>query len=194
MSEAVVEDVAVPTPTLIPRRLLILPAVALTLLVAGIAWNRTWPLDFLHVFFGGLWTAADLFAGFLIGPIVRRLDPPVRRAFMQRYMPRMMVLMPTLAVVTLVAGWQLARHTGILTDEYPRHWWLTSSFVLVGVMATINFALLLPANLQVLTELRKASPNAELIGRLMGRYAMLAAVIGCLQLGTIVVMSRLATF
>jgi hypothetical protein len=192
MSEAVVEAVAVPT--LIPRRLLALPAVALTLLVVGISWNREWPLDFLHVFFGGLWTAADLFAGFLIAPIVRRLDPPVRRAFMQRYMPRMLVLMPTLAVVTLVAGWQLARHSGILTESYPRHWWLVSSFAIVGVMATINFGLLLPANLQVLTELRRESPNAELIARLMGRYTTLAAVIGCLQVATIVVMSRLATF
>jgi hypothetical protein len=192
MSEAVVEDVAVPT--LIPRRLLILPAVALTFLLVGILSNREWPLDFLHVFFGGLWTGADLFAGFLIGPIVRRLEPPVRRAFMQRYMPRMLVLMPTLAIVTLVAGWQLARHTGVLLESYPRHWWLVASFALVGVMATINFGLLLPANLQVLTELRKATPNAELIGRLMGRYSTLAAIIGCLQLGTIVVMSRLATF
>jgi hypothetical protein len=192
MSEAVLEDVAVPS--LIPRGLLILPAVALTLLVVGIAWNRQWPLDFLHVFFGGLWTGADLFAGFLIGPIVRRLDPPVRRAFMQRYMPRMMVLMPTLAIVTLVAGWQLARHTGLLTEEYPRHWWLVSSFAIVGVMATINFGLLLPANLQVLSELRKEVPNGELIARLMARYTKLAAIIGCLQLGTIVIMSRLATF
>ncbi len=192
MSEAVVEGGAVPT--LIPRRLLLLPAVALTLLLVGIAWNRVWPLDFLHVFFGGLWTGADLFAGFLIGPIARGLEPPVRRAFVQRYMPRLMVLMPTLAIVTLVAGWQLARHTGVLTEGYPRHWWVVSSFAIVGVMATINFALLLPANLQVLTELRKASPNAELIGRLMARYSTIAAAIGCLQLGTIVVMSRLATF
>jgi hypothetical protein len=192
MSEAVVEDV--PVPALIPRRLLVLPAVALTSLVVGLFWNRQWPLDFLHVFFGGLWTGADLFAGFLIGPIARRLDPPARRAFMQRYMPRMMVLMPTLAIVTLVAGWQLARHSGLLTEGYPRHWWLVSSFVIVGAMATINFGLLLPANLQVLNELRKATPNAELVGRLMARYSTLAAIIGCLQLGTIVVMSRLATF
>jgi hypothetical protein len=106
----------------------------------------------------------------------------------------MLVLMPTLAVVTLVAGWQLARHSGILTEAYPRHWWIVSSFAIVGVMATINFGLLLPANLQVLTELRKDAPNTELIARLMSRYATLAAVIGCLQVATIVVMSRLATF
>ena len=192
MSEAGVEGVVVPT--LIPRRLLVLPAVALTLLFVGIVSNRDWPLDFLHVFFGGLWTGADLFAGFLIGPIVRRLEPPARRAFMQRYMPRLMVIMPTLAIVTLVAGWQLARHTGVLLESYPRHWWLVASFAIVGVMATINFALLLPANLQVLAELRKATPNTELIGRLMSRYSTLAAIIGCLQLGTIIIMSRLATF
>jgi hypothetical protein len=191
MSEAVVADVAVPT--LIPRRLLLLPAGALTLLLVAIFSNRQWPLDFMHVFFGALWTGADLFAGFLIGPIVRRLDPSSRRAFMQRYLPRMLVLLPTLALVTLVAGWQLARETGVLLETYPRHWWLVSSFAIVGVMATINFALLMPANLQVLNELRKASPNTELIARLMARYTVIAAVIGCLQVATIVVMSRLAT-
>ena len=193
MSEAALEPAA-PAPRLIPPRLVLLPAVALVLLVAGIASNDEWPLDFLHVFFGGLWTGADLFAGFLIGPILRRLDPPVRKAFMQRYMPRMMVVMPTLAIVTLTAGWQLARESGVLDTPYPRHWWLVASFVIVGVMATMAYAVMLPVNLQVLTELRKELPNGQLIGRLMARYSLFAAILGCMQLGTIVIMSRLATF
>jgi hypothetical protein len=193
MSQAAVEEIPA-VPTLIPRRLLLLPGVALTLLVVGISSNRQWPLNFLHVFFGGLWTGADLFAGFLIAPIVRRLEPDVRRAFVQRYMPRMLVLMPTLALVTLVAGWQLARKVGLLTPPFQHHAWLVASFVIVGVMATVNFALLLPANLQVLSELRKEIPDGELVGRLMRRYSVLAAIIGCMQIGTIVVMSRLATF
>ncbi len=193
MSQLAVEEIPA-VPTLIPRRFLLLPGISLTVLVVAISSNRDWLLDFLHVFFGGLWTGADLFAGFLIGPIVRRLEPDFRRAFMQRYMPKMMVLMPTLAIVTLAAGWQLARNTGELTTPYTHHGWLVSSFVIVGVMATINFAFLLPANLQVLTELRKAGPNGELIGRLLGRYNVLAAILGCLQIATIIVMSRLATF
>ena len=197
MSQAVIESVAVPDTAaqpLIPPRLVLYPATALLLLVIAIASNALWPLDFLHVFFGAIWTGADLFAGFLIGPVVRRLDPPVRKAFMQRYMPKMLVLMPTLATMTLTAGFQLARKTDVLTTAYPRHWWLVSSYVIVGVMATLAFAVMLPANLQVLNELRKEAPNGQLIGTLMARYSIFAAVLGCMQLGTIIVMSRLATF
>jgi hypothetical protein len=179
---------------LIPLSYLSLPAVALTLLFIAIVSNSAWMLNGLHVFFGALWTGVDLFAGFVVGPVMRRLEPPVRKAFMQRYMPRMLVLMPTLATLTLTAGFQVARKTGFLTVAYPRHWWLVASFLIVGVMATVAFAIMLPSNLQVLFEMRKAQPNVALIGKLTGRYATFAGVLGVMQIGTIIVMSRLATF
>ena len=194
MHAAAVEVHAEPNQRLIPLSYLSFPGVALTLLFIAIVSNSAWMLNGLHVFFGALWTGVDLFAGFVVGPVLRRLEPPLRKAFMQRYMPRMLVLMPTLATLTLTAGFQVARKTGLLTVAYPRHWWLVASFLIVGVMATVAFAIMLPSNLQVLFEMRKAQPNGALIGSLTSRYATFAAVLGVMQIGTIIVMSRLATF
>ena len=119
---------------MIPLRLLAVPGTALVLLLAAIFSDRLWPLDFLHVTFGGLWTGVDLFMGFVVGPVLRRLDPPVRGAFMRRLMPMMMVVMPTLVLVTMTAGWQLGRKLGVLDTPYPRHWWLVVSFVIVAIL------------------------------------------------------------
>jgi hypothetical protein len=179
---------------LIPARLLALPATALALLLAAIFSNALWPLDFLHVAGGGLWTGIDLFMGFVVGPIMRRLEPPVRAAVMRRLMPKMMVVMPTLALTTMTAGWQLARKIGVLDTPYPRHWWLVASFVIVAVLALTAFAVLLPANVGVLLELRKEQPDGQRIQRLMSRYTVCTAIQGCMQIATLVVMTRIATF
>ncbi|HEY3462207.1 MAG TPA: DUF4149 domain-containing protein [Gaiellaceae bacterium] len=179
---------------LVPAGLLAIPATALALLLAAIFSNALWPLDFLHVAAGGLWTGIDLFMGFVVGAIMRRLDPPVRGAVMRRLMPKMMVVMPTLALTTMTAGWQLARKVGMLDTPYPRHWWLVASFVIVAVLALTAFAVLLPANVGVLLELRKEQPDGQRIQRLMSRYTACTAVQGCMQIATLVVMTRIATF
>jgi hypothetical protein len=179
---------------LVPTRLLAVPATALALLLAAIFSNALWPLDFLHVAGGGLWTGIDLFMGFVVGPIMRRLEPPVRAAVMRRLMPKMMVVMPTLALTTMTAGWQLARKLGVLDTPYPRHWWLVASFVIVAVLALTAFAVLLPANVGVLLELRKEQPDGRRIQRLMSRYTVCTAIQGCMQIATLIVMTRIATF
>ncbi len=179
---------------LISSRLLAVPATAVVLLLAAIFSNRLWPLDFLHVASGGLWTGIDLFMGFVVGPVLRRLDPPVRGAVMRRLMPKMMVVMPTLALTTMTAGWQLARKLGVLETPYPRHWWLVVSFVIVAILALTAFAVLLPANIGVLLELRKPQPDGQAIARLMSRYTACTAVQGCMQVATLVVMTRIATW
>jgi hypothetical protein len=179
---------------LVPTRLLAIPATAVVLLLAAIFSNRLWALDFLHVAFGGLWTGIDLFMGFVVGPVLRRLDPPVRGAVMRRLMPKMMVVMPTLALTTMTAGWQLARKLGVIDTPYPRHWWLVASFVIVAILALTAFAVLLPANIGVLLELRKPQPDGQTIARLMSRYTVCTAVQGCMQVATLIVMTRIATW
>lgn len=192
---AVAEPVPAGRPaTLIPLPYLALPASALALLLAAIFANSLWPLNLLHVAGGGLWTGIDLFMGFVIGPVMRRLDPPVRGAVMRRLMPKMMVVMPTLALTTMTAGWQLARKLGVLDTPYPRHWWLVASFVIVAILALTAFAVLLPANVGVLLELRKEQPDGQRIARLMSRYTVCTAVQGCMQIATLVVMTRIATW
>lgn len=184
---------AIPSFQIVPLRALPVVAGVLVILVVAIAGNWLWALDFFHVAGGGLWTAIDLFLGFVIGPIMGKMSIPARVEFSKRLMPKMVVLMPTLVICTLAAGWQLARHLGNLSTAYPDHGWVVASFVVVAVMAIVAIGLLEPANLAVLFEFRKPQPNGELIGRLMRRFIYAAGVTGAMQIATLVIMSRLAT-
>jgi hypothetical protein len=177
----------------VPVRGLPLVAIALAGLVAAVASNKLWGLDFFHVVGGGLWTAIDLFVGFIVGPILGRLPIPARMAFSARFMPKMVLLMPTLVICTLVAGWQLARHEGTILTSYSHHGWVVASIIVVGIMAVIAIGILEPANLAVLFELRKPAPDGELIGRLMQRFIYTAGITGAMQIATLVIMTRLAT-
>lgn len=172
-----------------------LPIVGLVLvgLIVAIATNRLWAIDFFHVVSGGIWTALDLFLGFVIGPILGRLSIPARVEFTKRFMPKMVLIMPTLVVCTLAAGWQLARHIGDLNASYSHHGWVVASFIVVAVMAVIALGLLEPANIAVLFELKKPQPNGEIIGKLMRRFIVTAGITGAMQVATLVIMTRLAT-
>ena len=183
----------VPTFSVVPLRGLPIVAVTLVALIVAIATNKLWALDFFHVVGGGLWTGIDLFLGLIIGPILGRLSIPARIEFSTRFMPKMLLLMPTLVAVTLGAGWQLARHLGNLSAHYPHHGWLVASYVVVAVMAVIALGVLEPANVAVLFELKKPRPNGELIGKLMKRFVYTAGITGVMQVATLVIMTRLAT-
>ena len=178
---------------IVPIRGIPFVAVAVASLVGAIASNQLWALDFFHVVGGGLWTAIDLFVGFIVGPILGRLSIPARVEFSTRFMPKMLLLMPTLVIVTLAAGWQLARHEGTILSSYPHHGWVVASMIVVGVMAVIAVGLLEPANLAVLFELKKPQPNGERIAKLMRRFIYTAGITGAMQVATLIIMTRLAT-
>jgi hypothetical protein len=162
-------------------------------LIVAIASNSLWALTFFHVAGGGLWTSIDLFVGLMIGPILGRLSIPARVEFSTKFMPKMLLLMPTLVAMTLGAGFQLARHEGNLAANYPHHAWLVASFIIVGGMAVIAIGLLEPANLAVLFELKKPVPNGERIGRLMKVFIYTSGITGLMQVATIVIMTFLAS-
>jgi hypothetical protein len=183
-----------PPRTIVPVAGLPVVGVIVIALVTAIAGNWLWALDFFHIVGGGLWTGIDLFVGLVIGPILGRLSIPARVEFAARFMPKMLLIMPTLVLMTLASGWQLARHVGILEVGYPRHWWLTASFIVVGVMTVIALGFLEPANLAVLFELRKDAPDGALIGKLMRRFAYTAGITGILQVATLVIMTRISTW
>ena len=162
-------------------------------LVVSIAGNWIWALDFYHVVGGGLWTGVDLFMGFVIGPIMRKISIPARIELTKRLMPMMLLIMPTLVTMTLASGFQLARLNGMLTSDYPRHTWVVVSMVVVAVMAVTALGLLQPANIAVLFELRREQPNPAIVGMLMRRFVYAAAVTGAMQIATLVIMTRLAS-
>ncbi len=177
----------------VPLRGLPVVAAVVAFVIASIAGNWLWALTFCHVVGGGLWTAVDLFVGLIIGPILRSLPGPARTAFTARFMPKMVLLMPTLVLMTLAAGFQLALKEGNLAPTSPNHAWLVVSYCVVGVMAVIALGVLSPANIAVLFEMRKPRPDGAVIAQLMRRFVATSGVIGAMQVATLIIMTRVAT-
>ena len=51
-----------------------------------------------------------------------------------------------------------------------------------------------PANIAVLFELKKPQPDGELIGKLMRRFVYTAGITGLMQVATLIIMTRIATW
>jgi hypothetical protein len=176
---------------IVPLKGLPIVAVIFIGLVAAIAANKLWPLVFLHVAFGAAWTIVDLFMGFVIGPIMGRLPPPARIEVATRLMPKMLLIMPTVVTVTLAAGWQLGTVMGTVNSSYYNHDWVVASYIVVGCMAVVALGLLSPANVAVLSELRKPAPNPAVIQKLMKRFIYAAGFTGTMQVAILVIMTKL---
>jgi hypothetical protein len=181
------------TVQILPVKGLPVVAVIVACLIAAIGTNSRWALDFFHVAGGGIWTALDLFLGLVLGPILGSLSIPARIELTKKLMPKMALIIPTLVTMTLAAGFQLARYNGMLDTSYPQHAWVVASFAVVGVMAVIAIGLLEPANIAVLFELRKPQPNPAVIQKLMRRFIFTAGITGVMQIGTLIIMTRLAS-
>ena len=178
---------------IVPRVGLVLAAVVAVLLIIGIAVNKLWPLEFLHVTAGAGWTVVDLFLGLILGPIMGRMSIPARVEFTTKLMPKMVVLMPVLVTTTLAAGWQLSTKLGTNLTSYPNHGWVVASMIVVGVMSVLALGLLEPANIAVLIELRKPQPRPQVIEHLMKRFMYCAGVLGLMQVATFVIMTKLSS-
>ena len=179
--------------TAINWRNLIWVALALVATTVVIIVNDAWFLNFVHVFAGLLWTGIDLLLGFVIGPILRRLDFPIRRAVTMQLMPRLLFILPTLAVIAPTAGWFMAVDQGYLGLVFPELWWLIGALAITMVLSIQGVFVLLPTNVMVYLEMRKPDPNGERIGRLMRRYVRVVAFQGSMQIVIILIMSRFAT-
>lgn len=178
---------------IVPRKGLIGAGVIFALLIAAIAVNDFWPLEAFHVVGGAAWTIVDLFVGFVIGPILGTLSIPSRIEFTKRFMPKMVIIMPVVVTCTLAGGWQLGYHLQTVNSSWPYHGWIVASYIVVGVMAVVALGLLEPANIAVLSELKKPQPNPSVIERLMKRFIFAAAITGAMQVATLVIMTRVAS-
>jgi hypothetical protein len=152
-----------------------------------------WMLNFFHVITGLMWTGIDLFMGFVIGPILKRIDLPARRAIVTRLSPRMLFLMPTLATITTIAGIELASRAGYFGLDWPYYGWVLAALVIVTILTVQGLGILTPINLMVFFELRKSEPDMARIGRLMRIYFFTVASQGVMQVAIILVMARFVT-
>ncbi len=166
---------------------------ALMVMTVAIASHEHWFLNFVHVICGALWTGIDLFMGFVLGPILSRVDRLVRREIILRLVPRTLFLMPTLSIITGTTGWFLARDLGFLDLPWPQFGWVVAALTLVLLMTLQGVGYLLPTNLRVCIELRRADPDGAKIGRMMRNFFLVVALQGMMQVLTIVIMARFVT-
>lgn len=185
------------TPTLVATPLrpwyLAAAALALAVMTAAIFSDSLWFLNFVHVMAGVLWTGIDLFMGFVVGPVLRRVSFDTRRAIMAGIIPRTLVLMPTLSTITGTAGWFLAVRLGYLDLGYPEFWWVIAALAIITVLTVQGLGYLLPTNLRIYFEMQKPAPDQDKLKRMMGTYVRVVAVQGTMQVLIIVVMARFAT-
>ena len=180
---------------------------AIAVMIAAIMAANLWLLNFIHVFSSLLWTGVDLFMGFVLGPILRRVDLSVRREIVRRLTPRTLFLMPTVSIISGTTGWFLAVQLGYTALDWPavlevarenaRAWpaygWVAAALVLVTLMTIQGLGFLTPVNVFVCLELQKIEPDLNKIGTWMQRYFYAVALQGMMQVAIIVVMTRFRT-
>ncbi len=186
---------APPAPVASPLRpaYLMVAVAGLAAMIAAIVGSSLWFLDFVHVMSGALWTGIDLFMGFVVGPVMRRVSLDTRRAMIAGLMPRTLVLMPTISTMTTTAGWFLAARLGFLNLGYPEFGWVIAALAIVTVLTVQGLGYLLPMNIKLFFEIQKPSPDHAKLARWMKTYVRVVAVQGCMQVAIIVVMARFAT-
>jgi hypothetical protein len=166
---------------------------AIVVMIAAIANGNFWFLDFVHVSSSLLWTGTDLFMGFVLGPILRRMDLSIRREVARRLTPRTLFLMPTVSIISGTTGWFLAVKLGYAGLDWPAYGWVAAALILVTLMTILGLGFLTPVNVLMCLELQKAKPDLNKIGYWMRRYFYAVAAQGVMQVAILVVMTRFRT-
>jgi hypothetical protein len=163
---------------------------ALSLMVVVIVLGNVWLLNFVHVFSSLLWTGIDLFMGFVLGPILRRVDLAIRREIAQRLTPPTLFLMPTVSIISGTTGWFLAVKLGYTELDWPAFSWVAAAIILVALMTIQGLGFLTPVNVFVCLELQKSEPDLNKISSWMRRYFYAVATQGAMQVVIIIIMTR----
>lgn len=163
---------------------------ALAATTAAIWLEDLWLLNFVHVLSSLLWTGIDLFMGFVLGPVLRRLSLSLRRDVARGLTPRTLFIMPTLSIISGTTGWFLAERLGYMALPWPQFAWVAAALGLVALMTLVGLGLLLPVNISVCLELQNEAPDLAKIGRRMRLYFYANAAQGMMQVATVIIMTR----
>lgn len=147
-------------------------------------------LNWIHVLSGSLWTGADLFMGFMLGPVMRRLQPPQRAAVISYLVPRTMLYFPMVSLTASTAGWIMAAHLGFLAPSSSNFWWAIGALVIVTLLTIQGLGIFLPNSIRMWIEMRKPQPEVAKVGRLARVNFSLAGLQAVFQVAIIIIMSR----
>jgi uncharacterized membrane protein len=159
-------------------------------MIVALAGTNFFLLNWIHVLSGALWTGADMFMGFMLGPVMRKLEPAQRAAVVAYLVPRTMLYFPMVSLTTSTAGWFLASKLGYLMPASPQFGWAVAALVIVTLLTIQGLGIFLPNSIRMYLELKKAQPDRERIGRLARINFSLAGLQGVFQVAIIVVMSH----
>jgi uncharacterized membrane protein len=162
-------------------------------LALGIVSNNLLILDYLHVMCAILWTGADIFMAFLLGPVLKRAAFSSRRDIASWLMPKLIFYMPTMSSVTIVAGYFLGSRMGLIQFAPPIGYYIAIVGILVAILVIQGFGMLLRSNVKVFHEMRKSEPDQTLIESLLKSEGKLFASQSITQLILIFVMANFAT-
>jgi uncharacterized membrane protein len=166
---------------------------AIAAMIAAVVVRNLWLLNFIHVFSSLLWTGIDLFMGFVLGPILRSVDLPIRREIAKRLTPRTLFMMPALSIISGTTGWFLAVELGYTAVAWPAYGWIVAALALITLMTIQGLGFLTPVNVLVCLELQKENPDLKKISRWMRWYFFAVACQGVMQIAIIVVMTHFRT-
>jgi uncharacterized membrane protein len=159
-------------------------------MIVAIARHDIFLLNWIHVLSGALWTGADLFMGFILGPVLRMLDIRARTELIAYLVPRTLLYFPMVSLTAGTTGWFLADWLGFTAPAGTVYYLVLLSLVLVAVMTVMGLGFLLPNSLRIWRELRRPEPNRERIVRINRINIWLAGTQGLLQIAIIFVMAK----
>lgn len=158
-------------------------------------------LRFAHVFFGAIWVGMMAFQTFFLGPALSEAGPDagkVMAALMKRRIP---VIMPIVALITLVSGmWLFQRMSGgnmaalMATPMGQAFAWggavaiVAFLFGIIAMRPAMMRSMKLAAELPTAPPEQRAAISAEL-QRLRARGALLGRVVTFMMLFTLAAMS-----
>ena len=163
-------------------------AVPIIALLAALLSGNLLLLDYVHVLTGGTWMGIDLFMGLVMSRVMRGLSPQNRAEIIKKLVPIMLFFMPALASVAITAGIYLTIRLGLSFFSTP----IIIAFTIVTILSVQGFGLILPNEVRVLLELRKANPNTEKVVKLGMRNIYFSGSQAIFQIAIIFVMAYLA--
>lgn len=160
------------------------------IMIVALATRNLYLLNWIHVLSGALWTGADLFMGFILGPVLRRLAIPQRTAVIAYLVPRTLLYFPMVSLTTSTGGWYLAVQLGFLHPGHPQFPWTIGALVLVSLMTIQGLAIFLPNGVRIWLELQRPSPNRQLIVTLNRINIFVSGLQGVMQVAIILIMAH----
>lgn len=168
-------------------------AIPVVAIILAVTTNNILFINYIHVFSAILWTGTDIFMGFILGPVLRRVSDDARKEITSWLVPRTLFYLPTLSVVTIVAGYFMGLKFGYITLAPPIGNYMVALTIMVIILMVQGFGILLPSNFSAYLELQKDEPDFTKIGKLMRRFQRVVVLQSIAQFITIFIMANLAT-